>query len=113
MANYYHIYTDSPTSGLQDGTVVSENGLMTAPISVTLDATNESKVIKCAIRCEEGYESSGSSLIQPYHYDGTNYTPTGGTGGRWQVAKDLSISGQSVIKVTANASPGDTITVGM
>lgn len=56
MANYYHIYTDSPTSGLQDGTVVSENGLMTAPISVTLDATrNESKVIKCAIRCEQCY----------------------------------------------------------
>ena len=113
MANYYHIYTNNPSAGLQDGTVVSENGLMTAPISVTLDATrNESKVIKCAIRCEEGYESSGTSFIQPYHYDGTNYTPTGGNVGRWQVAKDLSISGQAVIKVTANASPGDTITVG-
>lgn len=47
MANYYHIYTNNPGAGLQDGTVVSENGLMTAPISVTLDATkNESKVIK-------------------------------------------------------------------
>ena len=64
MANYYHIYTNNPSAGLQDGTVVSENGLMTAPISVTLDATkNESKVIKCAIRCEKGYESSGTSFI--------------------------------------------------
>lgn len=113
MANYYHIYVNNPTVGQTDGTIVSENGLMTSPISVTLDATkNEKKVIKCAIRCEEGYESTGNIVIKPYYYDGTNYAEVGGNIDKWQVAADLSLPGRATISVTANPSAGDTLSVG-
>ena len=113
MANYYHIYVNNPTVGQTDGTVVSENGLMTSPISVTLDATkNEKKVIKCAIRCEEGYESTGNVVIKPYYYDGTNYAEVGGNIDKWQVAADLSTPGKVTVTVTANPSAGDTLSIG-
>lgn len=113
MANYYHLYVNNPTVGQTDGTIVSENGLMTSPISVTLDATkNEKKVIKCAIRCEEGYESTGTITIKPYYYDGSNYTDVGGNIDKWQVAADLSTPGKVTVTVTANPSDGDTLSIG-
>lgn len=113
MANYYHLYTNNPTAGAQDGTIVSENRLMTSPISVVLDATQaESKVIKCAIRCEDGYESFGDTLLQPYFYDGSAYVVSGGNVGKWKIAPDLSVAGQVTITITANAATGDVITVG-
>lgn len=113
MANYYHLYTNSPTAGAQDGTIVSENRLMTSPISVVLDATQaESKVIKCAIRCEEGFESYGDTIIQPNFYNGSEYVASGGNVDKWKVAADLSTAGQVTITITDNAVKGDTITIG-
>lgn len=65
MANaYINIYMNNPTAEAQDGTAVSTDGANTAPISFTLDASqNESKILPLAIRTEEGYVTSGSVTI--------------------------------------------------
>ena len=65
MANQYiSLYTNNPTAGGTDGTAVSLDGSETAPLSVTLDAaTNETKTIKCAVRCGSGYKTSGDTTI--------------------------------------------------
>lgn len=113
MANYYHLYTNNPTAGAQDGTIVSENRLMTSPISVMLDALkNESKAIKCAIRCEEGFETAGYVLIQPRYYNGSETVTAGGNIAKWKVAPDLSTAGKTIVKITANGVVKDTINIG-
>lgn len=113
MANYYHLYTNNPTAGAQDGTIVSENRLMTSPVSVVLDALkNESKAIKCAIRCENGYETVGDTLVQPRYYNGSEVVTEGGNIGKWKVAPDMSTAGMTIIKITANGVAKDTINIG-
>lgn len=65
MANQYiGLYMNNPTAGETDGTAVSLDGSETAPLSVVLDAAaNESKTIKCAVRCGSGYKTSGDTTI--------------------------------------------------
>lgn len=65
MANaYINVYKNNPTAGATDGTTVSTDGLFTAPISFTLDASqNESQTIKLAIRTESGYTTVGTTTI--------------------------------------------------
>ena len=76
---YINLYTNNPTAGGTDGTVVSLDGTQTSPISVTLDKTKaESKAIKCAIRCDVGYKTSGDVTI----------SLSGTTASKWQLAKD-------------------------
>ena len=41
MSTYISIYTGNPTKDMNDGTVVSENGSFTSPLTVTLNATKE------------------------------------------------------------------------
>lgn len=66
MANpYINIYKNDPTAGNTDGTAVSTDGDMTAPVSVTLDAsTSESKTIRLAVRTTTGYETDGNTQIE-------------------------------------------------
>ena len=76
---YINLYTNNPTAGGTDGTVVSLDGAQTSPISVTLDKTKaESKAIKCAIRCDAGYKTSGDVTI----------SLSGTTASKWKLAKD-------------------------
>lgn len=65
MANpYINIYKNNPTAGLTDGTLVSTDGEFTSPINFVLDATqNESKILKLAIRTEQGYVTTGEVTI--------------------------------------------------
>ena len=65
MANQYiGLYMNNPTAGGTDGTAVSLDGSATAPLSVMLDAAaNEAKTIKCALRCGDGYKTSGDTMI--------------------------------------------------
>lgn len=80
MANaYINLYTGNPTAGGTDGTAVSTGDTETSPVSVTLDATTaETKIVKCALRCEAGYKTSGDTKI----------TFTGTSTAKWQVASD-------------------------
>ena len=66
MANLWlNVYKDNPTEGGTDGVLVSENGEMTSPVDVTLNAAqNESKTIKLALRCRDGYKTDGAATIQ-------------------------------------------------
>ena len=78
---YINIYMNNPTAAGTDGTVVSQSGAQTSPISVVLDKTKaESKAIKCAIRCDAGYKTSGDVTI----------SLSGTTASKWQLAKDSS-----------------------
>lgn len=80
---YINLYTNNPTAGGTDGTVVSLDGTQTSPISVTLDKTKaESKAIKCAIRCDTGYKTSGDVTI----------SLSGTTASKWKLAKDSSFA---------------------
>ena len=55
-SDYINIYKDNPTAGATDGTAVSMNGDLTAPINFKLDASeNEEKTLPLAIRTETGY----------------------------------------------------------
>ena len=83
MATYLNLYTNNPTAAGTDGTVISLSGAQTAPVSVTLDAAKaESKIVKCAIRCEAGYKTTGNTVIS---FTGTN-------AGKWSIADDANYS---------------------
>jgi hypothetical protein len=113
MGSYHHFYMNNPTAGGTDGTQISEDRAFTAPLSVILDATkNESKAVKLALRCVDGYETVGDSVIAPYYWDGSAYQPTGGNISKWQLAHDLSTAGSNTYTLTTNAVSGDTIVVG-
>lgn len=61
--DYLNLYTNNPTAGATDGTAVSTGGTFLAPISFTLDASeNESKTVKLGVRTEQGYIASGVSI---------------------------------------------------
>ncbi|MBR1806330.1 MAG: hypothetical protein IJ774_08105, partial [Selenomonadaceae bacterium] len=54
--DYINLYMNNPTAGMTDGTAVSTEGTFLAPISFTLDASeNEEKTLPLAIRTETGY----------------------------------------------------------
>ncbi|BAL83520.1 hypothetical protein SELR_18120 [Selenomonas ruminantium subsp. lactilytica TAM6421] len=90
MAEYINLYMNNPTAGGTDGTAVSTNDTETNPVSVTLDATkNEEKVVTLALRTEEGYKTSGDTVIS---FDGT-------TKDKWQVSE------------TADGSFNETLTI--
>ena len=76
---HFAIYTNSPTANAQDGTKISSDGSGTLPLTATLDATqSETVVIKCAIRCDDGYKIESDTTIS---FSGT-------TADKWQVAED-------------------------
>ncbi len=66
MANpYINVYMNNPTAGGTDGTAVSTDGAFTAPISFSLDASqNEDQVLQLAIRTQSGYQTMGTTVIQ-------------------------------------------------
>ena len=68
MANpYINIYMNNPTERDKDGTCVSTGGTYTAPISAVLNPDSMkgeySKVLKLAVRTEEGYKTVGETMI--------------------------------------------------
>ena len=78
MAKHLHLYMNNPTAGDTDGTEIS-SGDDTLPLNVTLDANKaETKAVKCAVRCDTGYEVEGDTSI---YFEGTNAE-------KWQVGTD-------------------------
>ena len=77
MANaYINLYTGNPTAAGTDGTAVSTGDTEASPVSVTLNASNaETAIIKCALRCESGYKTSGNTVI--------TFTGSSTPSGRW------------------------------
>lgn len=78
MANQLHIYYGNISKGGTDGTEASA-GTGLSPISVTLDAAKEeSKVIMCAVRCDEGYHIEGNTTLKL----------VGANAAKWKLAPD-------------------------
>ena len=64
MANpFINVYMNNPTAGGTDGTAVSTDGAFTAPISFTLDASqNETQTVQLAIRTTSGYKATNVTI---------------------------------------------------
>lgn len=89
MADYLKIYTGSVTSGAKDGVEVSSEHTMTSPLTAVLDSSKaESKCIKCAIRCETGFQTNGTTTLSFMHWNGSAYEATGGAIDKFRIAKD-------------------------
>ena len=100
MANQLHMYMNSPTAAGTDGTEVSMDGAQTAPISVTLNATQaESKAIKLALRCDTGYKIDGNVAL----------SLTGTNSAKWKLALDNSYADAAT--ALSSATWSDTIDV--
>ena len=79
MEKHFAIYTNNPNTNAQDGTKISTDGSGVLPLTVTLDSTqSETAIIKCAIRCDEGYKIESDTTV---YFTGT-------TSEKWQVAED-------------------------
>ncbi len=95
MSTYISIYTGNPTKDMNDGTVVSENGSFTSPLTVTLNATKEEvKYIKCAVRCMFGYATVGDTVLT---FEGANKE-------RWQMALDNDYDDETVKSASFTSS---------
>lgn len=94
-----HFYMNNPTAGVQDGTLISENGAQTSPLQAVLDATQaESTIIKVAARCEAGYKTVDNTVIKA----------SGTTASKWSFARDNNYSDP---QAAATADFLDTITL--
>lgn len=109
MSTYISLYCGNPTAGGKDGTLMSENMAQTSPLSVTLNATeNEVKAMKVALRCEDGYRTSGDALVNFKFWDGSEYQYEGGNLSKWKLAADDGYTEENVID---SASWADTLTI--
>lgn len=98
MSEYISLYMNNPTGGGTDGTAVSENMSQTSPISVVLNATdNESKAVKVALRCKEGYKTSGNTTVSFAYWNGSEYLASGGNIAKWQIAKDDNFTAETAL----------------
>ena len=110
LGKYVSLYKDSPTAGGVDGTLLSEDRAFTSPITASLNLSSITDDIeKCAIRCNTGYRTYGTTVVRPYRYDGTSWQTSGGNIGMFKVAPDRSTPGRNSYRVSINAVSGDTI----
>ena len=73
--SHHAIYINNPTASAKDGTVISSNN----PLKVTLNSTqSESAVVKCAVRCDEGYKIDSDCTV----------SFIGSTADKWQLSSD-------------------------
>ena len=99
MNEYINFYKDNPTAGETDGTAISLDDAGNAPLSVVLDASKgETKILKCAIRCREGYRTEGETTL----------SFTGATAGKWSLAADRNYADAKTAEV---ASFSGTLTI--
>lgn len=89
MANLLKVYTGSPTAGGTNGTEVSEEHVLTSPISASLivsATTGASAAIKCALRCTSGYQTTGDTALSFKQYSSGAYVAY--SGGKYKLAAD-------------------------
>lgn len=109
MSSLLKIYTGDVTSGAKNGTEVSSEHTMTNPIVALLDSSqSETQCIKCAIRCDTGYETSGATILCFMYWNGTEYQATGGAIDKFQIALD---NGYTDGNVEANATWASSVNI--
>lgn len=88
---YINLYWNGVTKGEQDGTIISQDGELISPLTVSLDANiNEEKYFLCAVRTEDGYKSSRTSIS--FNGDSKN---------KWKVADDNNYIDEEDAKLNA------------
>lgn len=103
MSEFIKLYSGTVTSGGTDGTLISEDMAQTSPLKLSLNAKNaETKAVKCALRCEEGFQTSGNTVIKAYYYNGTSYVETGGNVGKFSFAVDNNYASAEAAIENAN-----------
>lgn len=100
MANaYINVYTGNVVAGGTGGSPVSLDGAQTNPITASLDGTtNESKIVKCALRCSTGYKTTGNVTM----------AFTGDTAAKWGIAADNGYADETAASA---ATFVDTLTI--
>lgn len=84
---HIHLFMNNPTAGATDGTEISSND-NTLPLTLILDASqSETKVAKCAVRCDSGFEVESDTAI---YFEGTNAA-------KWQVAEDDNFTSETAL----------------
>lgn len=100
MNEYINIYMDNPTAGEQDGTAVSLEDAGNAPLTAVLDASkNESKTLRCALRCQEGYRTAGETTLS---FAGT-------TADKWSLSATETGAFAATLKITESIGTGNTL----
>ena len=100
MNEYINFYKDNPTAGETDGTAISLDDAGNAPLSVVLDASKEeTKILKCAIRCREGYRTEGETTL----------SFTGATAGKWSLAAAEDGTFAASLTIAESIGAGNTV----
>lgn len=107
-----HVYTNNPTASATDGTQVSEEHALTSPISGTLTVTADTGAdvaVKCAVRCDSGYQTTGDTVLSFYTYDSTAKTYSAYTGSNYKIAADNNYADATT--ALSSATWGTTLTI--
>lgn len=95
MNEYINFYTNNPTKGGTNGTLVSIHPSEASPITMVLDASkNESKASKVALRCQEGYYALPEAVV--------SFTGDTASTQKWQIALDDNYSDADDALANAN-----------
>jgi len=110
MSEFIKLYGGTVTNGGTDGVALSENMTQTNPLSMSLNAkVAEAKVAKLALRCEEGFQTSGDVVVSANRYDGSNYVTSGGNVDKFRFAVDEGFDSDA--KALANANWVSSLTI--
>ena len=110
MSDFIKLYGGDVTEGKTDGVVISENMTQSNPIAMSLNAkVAEATAVKIALRCEEGFQTSGDVVVSACRYDGTNYVTSGGNIDKFRFAADNEFATPAA--AMANGNWGTTLTI--
>lgn len=71
---YIGIFNGNPTAGDTDGAEVSQNHVMSNPVSGLASVGGNPVVVKCAARCQTSYSVSGNLTISTATYENGSYS---------------------------------------
>ena len=109
-----NLYQGQVTAGKTDGTLVSTNGSMSAPVEVILDPLlDEEKIIPLAIRTVPGYKTTSTTTISTNNDTGGHWKLSWAIGASFtdSISTDAEITAvNTLFYAKAGASSGETIT---
>lgn len=106
MSEYIGIYASNPTAGEMDGTLLSEDGTFAAPLTFTLNATeNETAARKLAVRCGEGYEVDGDVTVKAHFLNNGQYLEEGGNIDKYSFCTDNGYASEAEALEKGNWKP--------
>ena len=117
MGRYLKLYTGDVTKGEVNGTEISEGIDGQTALVFTLNASKEeSKAVKCALRCIPGYKTLGPTTIKAQAFQDGVYQDNTGNTDFFKFAVDAGYKDSSQVPtwsdtITINQDIGDTNTL--